>query len=122
MLRSIISAPPSVANADIALLASKTMWSCTQIDIPPLLLAPAALEPWFEIMLGLLLQPLPEGGPDDAEVKDVNSGGWSTAGCDSEALDDLALVKQLDPEPYRALQAAQQRFIEAAAAREAEEQ
>ena len=62
------------------------------------------------------------GGPDDAEVKDVNSGGWSTAGCDSEALDDLALVKQLDPEPYRALQAAQQRFIEAAAAREAEEQ
>ena len=62
------------------------------------------------------------GGPDDAEVKDVNSGGWSTAGCDSEPLDDLALVKLLDPEPYRALQAAQQRFIEAAAAREAEEQ
>ena len=62
------------------------------------------------------------GGPDDAEVKDVNSGGWSTAGCDSEPLDDLALVKLLDPEPYRALQAAQQRFIEAAAAREARDQ
>ena len=69
MLRNILAAPPSVANSEIALLAAKTMWSAIQSEIPPILLSPGALGPWFEIILGLLAQPLPTDGnvPTDNE-------------------------------------------------------
>ena len=68
LLRSILAAPPTVANSELALLASKTMWSSIQLDLPPLLLQPAALEPWFEVMLGLLAQPAPaEDSPSDPD-------------------------------------------------------
>ena len=68
LMRSILGAPPSVANSELALLAAKTMWSCTQIDMPPLLLQPQSVEQWFEILLALLGQPLPsEGAPSDPE-------------------------------------------------------
>lgn len=43
-------------------------------------------------------------------------------GCDSEALDDLSLVKLLEPAPYASLQAARLRLTEAQASREARSQ
>eukprot|EP01046_Picozoa_sp_COSAG06_P086502 COSAG06_NODE_33098_length_495_cov_1.042929_1_plen_84_part_00 len=50
-------------------------------------------------------------------------GNAQTVGCDGNTpLDDLALVKLLEPEPYEALQSARLRLVEVEAAREAEAQ
>ena len=74
---NILAAPPSVANAEIALLAAKTMWSAIQTDIPPMLLSPGAIEPWFEIVLGLLNQELPtEGNPPTDNEEAAKWAPW----------------------------------------------
>ena len=67
LLRSIVAAPPSVASAELALLATKVIWSCVQYSLPPQLLHEGACDHLFETLLALLAQPLPEGAPTDEE-------------------------------------------------------
>ena len=68
LLKSVIAAPPTVTSADLALLATKVIWSCTQYTLPQQLLNESALDQVFETLLALLAQPLPDAGqPTDSE-------------------------------------------------------
>lgn len=47
--------------------APQVFWSCTQLGLPPWLLVPGQLQAWFDTLLAMLEQPLPEGRPSDEE-------------------------------------------------------
>lgn len=65
LLHAILAQAPTIALAELALLATKVMWTVTQLSLPPLLLEPDRLEPWFDVLIALLEQPLPVGAPVD---------------------------------------------------------
>lgn len=67
LAQQVLSQPPAVDTAEYLLLIGKVMWSSTQLGLPPWLLQPANLSPWFETLLAMLEQPLPESCPDDEE-------------------------------------------------------
>ena len=67
LAQRVLAHPPAADASEIALLVGKIMWSTTQLGLPPWLLQPANLGPWFETMLALLEQPLPEGCPTDGD-------------------------------------------------------
>ena len=74
MLRQLLSAAPTVAACELACLAAKVVHSCVCYELPTLLLSqPAAVDPFFEVLVGLLTQPLPPGAPTEAD----EAGNWS---------------------------------------------
>ena len=74
MLRQLLSAAPTVAACELACLAAKVVHSCVCYELPTLLLSqPAAVDPFFEVLVGLLTQPLPPGAPTEAD----EAGNWA---------------------------------------------
>ena len=67
LLDALLAQPPNAEYAELALLATKVMWSVTQLALPPLLLDPKLMDGWFSTLTNLLEQPLPAGAPDDAD-------------------------------------------------------
>ena len=66
-LLSALVATPSVDGSELALLATKVVWSATQLSLPPLLLQPAQLDAWMGLLLALLQQPLPPDAPTEPD-------------------------------------------------------
>ena len=76
LLRTVISAPPTVAGAELATLATKIIWSCTQYSLPPQLMDESTLDHFFETLLGVLAQPLPEAGQPQDEDEATAWAPW----------------------------------------------